>query len=142
MRVKSKKKDPVKEKKELIKQYERSNDSNKRRISEELKTYSKKIKELSEAVKGIGKKNNAEKIDKANQIAEECYNLRARIMWHLNVVDTNYRNYTALIEPDSLKKALKLRCEAGKYRANAMVDFSKYEAEEKAALKRLSAFAE
>lgn len=137
MRDKSKKRDPVKETKELMKQYERSNDSNKRRITEELKAYSEMIKKLNEAVGSIGKKNNAEAIDKARAIADDCHNARARIMWHLNVIDTNYRNYAALVEPDSLKKAMKLRCVAGKYRANVLVDYSKREAEEEKAVQRI-----
>ena len=135
--AKQAKKDAKAAEKDLINQYGKSNDSNKRKIQDEIKSYVKAIEALGEYKRIKEKKYTEAQINGVAAAAGECYNCRARLSWYLNIVNTNYRNHAALLESTSPKKAMKLRVEAGKYRAKMMAEIAKHEKQEKDVLKHI-----
>ncbi len=134
MRAKSTKKDTKVSRKELLKQYADSNEANKAKLELELENY----KNLIEALIGGEGSAGGTGIASANvqQCFDACHNSRAKILWYLNIIDTNCRNCSALLEVRSLRKARRERISTGEYRADIMAELAKLEARERRAKER------
>ncbi len=105
--------------------YEASTEDNKRRISDALDEFCALTKELTVLTKPRSKRKLESNAERMHEISSKCDGLPPRILWYLNIVDTNNKNVALLLEEKSLKKAFKYRIKAGKYRADVLSEYSK-----------------
>ena len=102
---------------EFLKQYESSTAQTKQLIDERLSQFSAACEELGRLVKIRSSSERSEQAGRMRELDRECGSHKAHILWYINVVDTYVKSIVAITEKKSLKKAMKLRTQQGKYRA-------------------------